>query len=71
MKHYPGMGTPEMKRQQVFFTPERYETLMTCYFGDFDHISGQVRPNSTYPVHIPYCNAFDDLHSGVGILNNL
>ncbi|KAH8935920.1 hypothetical protein BDL97_17G056100 [Sphagnum fallax] len=26
MKHYPGMGTPEMKRQQVFFTPERRDT---------------------------------------------
>ncbi|CAK9265117.1 unnamed protein product [Sphagnum jensenii] len=25
MKHYPGMGTPEMKRQQVF-TPERRDT---------------------------------------------
>jgi hypothetical protein len=42
MKHYPGMGTPEMKRQQFFF-PDRYETLMTWYFGDFGHISGQVR----------------------------
>ncbi|KAH9535461.1 hypothetical protein CY35_17G054400 [Sphagnum magellanicum] len=40
MKHYPGMGTPEMKRQQFFF-PDRYETLMTWYFGDFGHISGQ------------------------------
>ncbi|CAM6014953.1 unnamed protein product [Sphagnum balticum] len=40
MKHYPGMGTPAMKRQQ-FFTPDRYETLMTWYFGDFGHISGQ------------------------------
>ncbi|CAM6012755.1 unnamed protein product [Sphagnum balticum] len=29
-----------MKRQQ-FFTPDRYETLMTWYFGDFGHISGQ------------------------------
>jgi hypothetical protein len=70
MKHYPGMGTPEMKRQQFFF-PDRYETLMTWYFGDFGHISGQVRPNSIYPVHIPCCNAFHGLHSGVGILNNL
>ncbi|CAM6038565.1 unnamed protein product [Sphagnum compactum] len=77
MKHYPGMGTPEMKRQQ-FFTSDRCETLMTWYFGDFGHISGQVHPNSIYPVHIPYCNAFHDLHSGVGIyrmgmwiLNNL
>ncbi|CAK9867520.1 unnamed protein product [Sphagnum jensenii] len=40
MKHYPGMGTPEMKRQQFFF-PDRYETLMKWYFGDFGHISGQ------------------------------
>jgi hypothetical protein len=70
MKHYPEMGTPEMKRQQ-FFTPDRYETLMTWYFGDFGHISGQVRPNSIYSLDIPYCNSFHDLHSGVGILNNL
>jgi hypothetical protein len=41
MKNYPGMGTPEMKRQQ-YFIPDRYETLMTWYFGDFGHISGQV-----------------------------
>jgi allene oxide cyclase len=41
MKNYPGVGTPEMKRQQ-YFTPDRYETLMTWYFGDFGHISGQV-----------------------------
>jgi allene oxide cyclase len=53
MKHYPGMGTPEMKRQQFFF-PDRYETLMTWYFGDFGHISGQVRLSISSPIRRIY-----------------
>ncbi|KAH9535464.1 hypothetical protein CY35_17G054600 [Sphagnum magellanicum] len=55
MKRYPGMGSPEMKRQQ-FFTPDRYETAMKWYFGDFGHISGQG----------PFANYQDTLMSITG-----
>lgn len=41
MKHYPGMGTPDMHKLP-FFVPDHYETIMTWHFGDLGLISGQV-----------------------------